>query len=76
MFDELEVVVLTHDVDDYMLKGGDVGTIVGRYADGKGYEVEFLTTTGDTIAVLTLTETDLRRQSPNEIHHVRELVTG
>ena len=76
MYEDLEVVVLTHDSDDHMLKRGDVGTVVGRYADGKGYEVEFLTTSGDTVAVLTLTEADIRHQSPNEIHHVREMVAG
>lgn len=34
MIEELDLVVLTHDIDEYELKRGDVGTVVHRYSDG------------------------------------------
>ena len=39
MFNEFDVVVLSHDIKDYGLTNGDVGTIVHSYTDNKGYEV-------------------------------------
>lgn len=37
-----------------------VGTVVGAYGDGGGYEVEFVDAEGRTIAVVRLGESDLR----------------
>jgi hypothetical protein len=76
MYKELEVVVLTHDIDDHLLKMGDVGAVVEVYGDGQAYEVEFVTAGGGTVALLTLTATDLRHEAANEIHCVREMVAG
>jgi hypothetical protein len=73
MIRELETVVLLHDVPQHDLKSGDVGAIVHRYDDGKGFEVEFVTAEGKTLAVLTLTESDVRSVRGSEILHVREL---
>jgi hypothetical protein len=73
MIHELETVVLLHDVAQYDLKAGDIGAIVHRYDDGKGFEVEFVTAEGRTLAVLTLTESDVRPVRGSEILHVREL---
>lgn len=67
MFDELESVVLTHDIDEYNLKEGDVGVIVFVYSNGAAYEVEFMTHVGRTTGVLTLTHTDLRSKIYKEI---------
>ena len=51
---------LTHDIDDHGLKSGDVGTVVHCYNDKTGFEVEFVTAEGKTIAVLTLTNKDIQ----------------
>jgi hypothetical protein len=60
MINELDLVVLTHDIDDHGLKSGDVGTVVHCYEDKIGVEMEFITAEGKTIAVLTLTNQDIR----------------
>ena len=73
MIHELETVVLLHDVARHDLRAGDVGAVVHRYDDGKGFEVEFVTAEGKTLAVLTLTESDVRPVRGSEILHVREL---
>ena len=73
MIEELDLVVLTHDMENYNLKLGDVGTVVHCYGDNKGYEVEFVTAEGKTIAVLTLTKSDIRPFDHSEILHSREV---
>ncbi len=60
MVNELDVVTLTHDVAEYRLKRGDRGTVVHCYSDGKAYEVEFFGNDGQTTALLTLTDADIR----------------
>ena len=73
MIRELDTVVLIHDIDEYGLKQGDIGAVVHCYSDGKAFEVEFVTAEGRTIAVLTLTSSDIRLMSNREILHVREI---
>ena len=73
MIEELDLVVLTHDIDEYELKRGDVGTVVHCYSDGEGFEVEFVTADGETIGVLTLTRTDIRPRAQKEILRVRTI---
>ena len=73
MIEELNLVVLTHDIENYNLKSGDVGTVVHCYGDNKGYEVEFVTAEGKTIAVLTLNTSDIRTFDHSEILHSREV---
>lgn len=73
MINELDLVVLLHDDDVHGLKSGDVGTVVHCYKDGKGYEVEFVTAQGKTIAVLTLTNMEIRPFEHSEILHVRDI---
>ncbi len=73
MIKELDSVVLTHDIKEYGLTQGDIGAVVHAYGDGKAFEVEFVTAEGGTIAVLTLTEEDIRPMKDKEILHVREL---
>ena len=75
MIEELDSVVLTHDVDENGLKEGDVGAVVHRYPEGKAFEVEFVAAGGKTIAQLTLEESDIRPISSSEILHVRELTS-
>jgi len=73
MMKELNTVVLTHDIKEYGLTQGDIGSVVHVYADGKAFEVEFVTAEGSTIAVLTLTSEDIRPMKDKEILHVREI---
>ena len=76
MFNELDTVVLAHDLTEYKLSRGDVGTVVHCYAGGKADEVEFVTGEGKTVAVLTLEKTDIRPMQNQEILHVRELAAA
>ena len=64
---ELDLVVLKHDMPEHRLKQDDLGTIVHCYEDGKAWEVEFVTAEGRTVAVLTLTESDIRVMNQQEI---------
>jgi hypothetical protein len=72
MYKEHEVIVLRHDVPEHGLLGGDVGAVVGVYSGG-GYEVEFTAAEGDTVAVLTLGEDDIRPMGRREMLRVREV---
>lgn len=73
MIQELETVVLTHDIEGEELQKGDVGAVVHCYKDGEAFEVEFVTAEGKTIGVLTLTAKDIRPMIKSEILHVRDL---
>ncbi len=72
MYQEHEVVVLRRDLPDSELVRGDVGAVVGVYVSG-GYEVEFTAADGNTVAVVTLVEEDIRPRRRREILHVREI---
>ncbi|KKQ75410.1 MAG: hypothetical protein US96_C0011G0008 [Candidatus Woesebacteria bacterium GW2011_GWB1_38_5b] len=71
MFEELETVILKRDIAEYGLRAGDMGAVVNTYEDGKTIEVEFVTATGKTVALVTLKSSDVRRVSKNDILHVR-----
>ena len=73
MIRELDTVVLTHDIDKYGLKQGDIGAVVHCYRDDAAFEVEFVTAEGRTIALLTLNRADIRPIGGREVLHVREL---
>lgn len=72
MHKEHDIVVLRHDIPALNLVEGDVGAVVGVYRAG-GYEVEFSAPEGETLAVVTLGEEDIRRREAHEILHVRPL---
>ncbi|MCL4261772.1 MAG: DUF4926 domain-containing protein [Anaerolineae bacterium] len=74
MINELDTVVLSHDLEEYGLQQGDIGAVVHVYKNGKAYEIEFVTGEGETIALLTLTPADIRLMGEREILHARELV--
>ena len=76
MIRKLETVVLTRDVPEHGLRKGDVGAVVHRYTDREAFEVEFVTAEGKTVAVLTLTEGDIRPMASGEILHARELASA
>lgn len=71
MFEELETVILTHDFKKHGLKEGDMGAVVNVYKNGQAAEVEFVTATGKTVALVTLQSSDVRRVKQNDILHVR-----
>ena len=73
MIKEHDCVVLTHDIPDEGLKAGDLGTVVHIHRDGAAYEVEFVTLTGQTVAVVTVLASQCRPVSRRDISHVREL---
>ncbi len=73
MIHELDTVVLVHDLKAYGLARGDVGAVVHCYQDGVSFEVEFVTGKGVTIAVLTLSQQEIRPMHAREILHVRAL---
>ena len=76
MIQELDTVVLRHDLPENDLKRGDVGAVVHHYSEGTAFEVEFVAAEGRTLAVVTLTEDDIRPMSKDEILHVRELAAS
>jgi hypothetical protein len=54
-------VVLLRDLPEHRLKAGDIGTVVLVHDGGAGYEVEFSTLAGETMAhLLQLTRCVLR----------------
>jgi hypothetical protein len=76
MLEELASVVLTTDIHERGLQAGDIGTVVMAHQEGKGYTVEFMTLSGDTVAVVTLPAEQVRPIRTNEIAHVRELISA
>lgn len=74
MYKEHDVVVLRRDLPDCGLVKGDVGAVVGVYSSG-GYEVEFTAPEGETVAVVTLADGDIRPRGRREVLHVREVPT-
>jgi hypothetical protein len=73
MLKELDAVVLRHDIPEFGLAEGDIGAIVHCYPSD-AYEVEFVTSEGKTVAVLTLAPSDIRIMKDKEILHAREIV--
>lgn len=76
MINEHDCVVLTQDLPDTGLKSGDIGTVVHIHPGEKGYEVEFMTLAGETVAVVTLSPCQLRTIARTDVAHARELTAG
>ena len=73
MIREYECVVLTEDVQGDGLVAGDVGTVVHVHGANEGFEVEFMTMTGRTLAVTTLLPHQIRPVAAQDLVHVRQL---
>jgi hypothetical protein len=73
MIEELDDVILTCDLPQYGLSAGDIGTAVLVHRQGAGYEVEFTSLDGETIAVVTLMADQVRPSKVGEIAHARDL---
>jgi hypothetical protein len=74
MIQELDTVVLLHNITKYGLAKNDLGAVVHRYKNGVAFEVEFVTGDGQTVALVTLKAEEIRLMKQREILHVRELV--
>ncbi|PIP48350.1 MAG: DUF4926 domain-containing protein [Chloroflexi bacterium CG23_combo_of_CG06-09_8_20_14_all_45_10] len=68
----LDCVVLVKDIPESGLRVGDLGMVVAIY-EPDGLEVEFTKASGETQAVLTLTEADVRPTKADDIISVRPL---
>ena len=74
MIQEHDCIVLTDDIPTEGLRAGDVGTVIHVHGAQAGYEVEFMTLTGRTVAVATVLPSQMRPVGPRDLTHVRELV--
>ena len=71
-FRELEIVVLKRDLPGHGLRKGDLGAIVHVY-EPDGLEVEFVTASGKTEALVTLKQDDVRAVADGDLIAVRQL---
>ncbi len=71
MIAELDRVILTTAISEYGLEQGDIGTVVLIHQGGKGYEVEFMTLDGETVAIVSLFAAQVRPIGSREIAHAR-----
>ena len=69
-FEELDFVVLTHDIAEHNLKAGDGGTIVHVH-DESHFMVEFVEAAGTTRALLHLSSEDVRPVTSSDMIAVR-----
>lgn len=72
-FKELQMVALKNDIPQFLLKAGDVGTVVLCRSQDDLYDIELANVAGKTITVLTLTPEDIRSVYSTEILRVREI---
>ena len=73
-FRALDSVVLKHDHDEYGLRTGDLGAVVEVY-EPNGLEVEFVSASGRTEALVTLSEDDVRSVGDHDLISVRPFST-
>ena len=73
---EHDCVVLTCDLPDLGLVRGDVGAVVHVHGQGAAFEVEFVTLSGDTVAIATLDAAQVRPVGRRDVTHVREIAAG
>jgi hypothetical protein len=75
MMNQYDTVVLATDLPEHSLTRGDVGTVIMVHADDAGYEVEFVTLEGETVAVVTLAASKVRPVAHGEIAHARPVAS-
>ena len=71
-FEKLECVALVQNRPQDGLQAGDLGTIVEIYPCG-GLEIEFVTCSGSTQALLTLNEHQVRKVGSHDLLAARHL---
>ena len=76
-FSLFERVVLTSDIPEEGLKTGDGGVVVEHYPAregvSEGFELEFFSASGKTIAVISVPDSKIRKAKEGEVLSVREL---
>ena len=70
---EHDCVVLTKNLPEEGLEAGDIGTVVHLHNGGVAYEVEFMTLTGETVAIVTVNASQVRPLNRRDLAHTREL---
>ena len=70
-FEEFDTVVMKADMPSHGLKSGDVGAVVQVYS-ADAIEVEFVTKSGHTQALVTLATKLVRPVGPKDILAVRQ----
>lgn len=68
MIQELNRVILTTNLPEYSLQQGDIGTVVLVHQGGQGYEVEFITLDGETVAVISVEKAQVRTIDSKDAH--------
>ena len=68
----LDTVVLVRDLSEHGLRAGDLGAIVEVHESGE-LEVEFVTASGHTKALVTLRAEDVREIADTDLVAVRSL---
>lgn len=71
----LDVVVLSEDIPIHGLQRGDLGTVVEVYSPD-AVEVEFVTASGRTQALVTLSASAVREVADNDLVTVRPATRG
>jgi hypothetical protein len=71
-FKELQTVVLNRDLPEHGLRVGDLGAVVQVY-DPDGLEVEFVSASGRTEALVTLKDADVRSVADSDLIAVRQV---
>ncbi|MFM7219215.1 MAG: DUF4926 domain-containing protein [Nodosilinea sp.] len=74
MIRELDVVTLTRDLPNYGLPKNSQGAVVHCYADGRGFEVEFIDTNSEYSEVLTLESSDIQLEQETIRARVLEIL--
>lgn len=74
-FRALDTVVLARDIPQHDLRAGDLGAVVQTY-EPDGLEVEFVTASGRTQALVTLRVGDVRSVQDQDLIAVRHLSRG
>ena len=72
MYKLLDTVVLDRDLPEHGLRNGDLGAVVEVY-DPDGLEVEFVTASGRTQALVTLNFKDVRPVQDSDLIAVRSV---
>jgi hypothetical protein len=71
-YNALDTVVLNRDLPEHGLRAGDLGAVVETYPPD-ALEVEFVTASGRTTALVTLKTSDVRPISDLDLVAVRSL---
>ena len=70
-------VALKTDLPEHRLRSGDVVTVVevhpGKQGQEPGYSLEVFNAVGDTVAVVTVRESQIESLTSNGLLHVRQL---